>query len=105
MNDTGERGSGDTFVSMSTGNGWSTPVNVTNNEGRKKFASTQTGVTTNIAVSTSYYPGPAAAAFDREGRLLLLMINNEYGLFGNSSFGVTIAGGSSSTPTLQFLKF
>jgi hypothetical protein len=105
MNDTGERGSGDTFISMSTGEGWSRPVNVTNNEGRKKFASTQTSVASNIAVSTSYYPGPAAAAFDREGRVLLLMINNEYGLFGSSAFGVSLAGGSSSTPTLQFLRF
>ncbi|MBC8039498.1 MAG: exo-alpha-sialidase [Opitutaceae bacterium] len=105
MNDTGDRASGDTFISMSTGEGWSTPVNVTNNAGRKKFASTQTSAASNIAVSTSYYPGPAAATFDREGRVLLLMINNEYGLFGSSAFGVSLGGGSSSTPTLQFLRF
>ncbi len=105
MNDTGDRGSGDTFIAMSTGEGWSAPVNVTNNAGRRRFASTQTSAASNIAVSTSYYPGPAAATFDREGSVLLLMINNEYGLFGSSAFGVSLVGGSSSTPTLQFLRF
>ncbi len=105
MNDSGERASGETYVSISSGEGWSTPVNVTNNAGRRSFASTQTSVASNIAISKSYYPGPAAAAFDREGRLVLLMINNEYGLFGSSAFGVSLGGGSSSTPTLQFLRF
>ena len=36
---------------------------------------------------------PAAAAFDRDGNLLLLMINKEYGLFGSTAFGVELAGG------------
>ena len=105
MNDTGERGTGETYVSVSTGKGWSTPINVTNNAARYKFASTKTGSESNVSVETSYYPGPAAAAYDRDGHLLLLMINNEYGLFGSSAFGVTLSAGSSSTPTLQFLKF
>lgn len=105
MNDSGERGSGDTFVSISTGKGWSKPVNVTNNEGRKSFVSRQIGVAGGVAIEKSCYPGPAAATFDRDGHLLLLMINNEYGLFGSSAFGVTVSSGSSSTPTLQFLKF
>jgi hypothetical protein len=105
INDTGERGSGDTFISPSTGEAWRTPVNVTNNAGRKKFASTQTSAASNIAVSSSYYPGPAAATVDREGRLLLLMINKEYGLLSSSAFGVSLVGGSTSTPTLQFLRF
>lgn len=105
MNDSGERANGETYVSVSTGNGWSTPINVTNNEGRQSFASKQTSVASNISIGKSYYPGPAAAAFDHDGHLLLLMINNEYGLFSSSAFGVTLAGGSSSTPTLQFLRF
>ena len=105
MNDSGERANGETYVSISTGKGWSTPVNVTNNYGRRSFASTQTSIASNVAIEKSYYPGPAAAAYDRDGHLLLLMINHEYGLFGSSSFGVTTSGGSSSTPTLQFLKF
>lgn len=105
MNDTGERASGETYVSTSTGDGWSTPVNVTNNEGRRSYASKQTSVASNVAIEKSYYPGPAAAAFDRDGHLLLLMVNNEYGLFASTAFGVELAGGSSSTPTLQFLRF
>jgi hypothetical protein len=105
MNDSGERANGDTFVSISRGKEWSKPVNVTNNFGRRSFASTQTGIASNVAIAKSYYPGPAAATFDRDGHLLLLMINNEYGLFGSSAFGVELSGGSSSTPTLQFLRF
>lgn len=105
MSDSGVRGEGETYVSISNGGDWSAPVNVTNNAGRRRFASTQTGRESNVAIETSYYPGPAAAAFDRDGHLLLLMINNEYGLFGSSAFGVTLTSGSSSTPTLQFLRF
>jgi hypothetical protein len=105
MSDSGVRGEGETYVSISNGGDWSAPVNVTNNAGRRTFASTQTGRESNVAIETSYYPGPAAAAFDRDGHLLLLMINNEYGLFGSSAFGVTLTSGSSSTPTLQFLHF
>ena len=105
MNDTGDRAAGETYVSTSTGNGWTKPVNVTDNAGRRSFASKQTGSESNVAIETSCYPGQAAATYDREGHLLLLMINNEYSLFGASAFGVELAGGSSSTPTLQFLRF
>ena len=105
MNDSGERAEGETYLSTSNGGEWSAPVNVTNNAGRRSFASTQTGRESNVAIEKSYYPGPGAAAFDRDGHLLLLMINNEYGLFGSSAFGVTLTSGSSSTPTLQFLRF
>ncbi len=105
MNDTGDRANGETYVSTSDGHGWSTPVNVTNNFGRRSFASKQTSVASNVAIEKSYYPGRAAAAYDHDGHLLLLMINNEYGLFSSSAFGVELAGGSSSTPTLQFLRF
>jgi hypothetical protein len=105
MNDSGERGNGETYVSMSNGKEWSTPVNVTNNAGRQSFASKQTSRASNVAIEKSCYPGPAAVAFDRDGHLLLLMINNEFSLFSSSAFGVELAGGSSSTPTLQFLRF
>jgi hypothetical protein len=105
MNDSGERGEGDSFVSISTGEKWSEPVNITNNAARRSFASTQTGVASNVAIAKSYYPGPAAAAIDKDGHLLLLMINNEFSIFGSSALGVQISGGSTSTPTLQFLRF
>ncbi|HRE80325.1 MAG TPA: hypothetical protein PLN52_04715, partial [Opitutaceae bacterium] len=105
MNDTGESGDSNTYVSISTGKEWSTPVNVTNNEGRKTFANKQTSRASNIAVTTSFTPGPAAAAFDNDGRLLLLMVNSEFGIFGSTAFGVTLVGGNSSKPVLQFLRF
>lgn len=105
MNDTGERGKGETYVSTSTGDGWSKPVNVTNNAGRQNFASKQTSSESNVAIEKSCYPGPAVATYDREGHLLLLMINNEYSLFASTAFGVELAGGSTSTPELQFLRF
>ena len=105
MNDTGERAEGDLFVSVSTGGGkWSPPVNVTNNAFRRSWFARQTGIASNVAVGKSFYPGPAAATFDNEGHLLLLMIQNEYGVFG-SQVGLGYIGGSSSTPTMQFLKF
>jgi hypothetical protein len=105
-NDNGGLGNADSFVTISTGDGkWSPPVNVTNNSGRMSFASKQTSSESNVAIEKSYVPGVAAAAFDRDGHLLLLMINNEHSLFASTAFGVTIAGGSTSTPTLRFLKF
>ena len=104
MNDTGEKSTGETYVSISQGNGWSTPVNVTNNAGRQSFVSKQSG-NSGVVILKSYYPGAAAATLDRKGHLLLLMINNEYGLFASTSFGFELAGGNSSTPTLQFLRF
>jgi hypothetical protein len=105
MNDTGNRASGETYISTSSGNGWSKPVNVTNNAGRQSFVSKQTSSQSNVAIEKSCYPGPAAATYDREGHLLLAMINNEYSLFASTAFSVELAGGSSSTPELQFLRF
>ena len=105
MSDSGDIGEGDNFVSISTGTTWSAPVNITNNAARKSFASRQTGARSNVAIAKTYNPGSASAAFDKEGHLLLLMINNEFSIFGSSAFGVELSGGSTSTPTLQFLKF
>ena len=78
---------------------------MTNNAGRQSFASTQTGVASNVAIEKSYLPGIATAAFDHDGHLLLLMINNEYSLFGSSALGVQLSIGSTTTPALQFLRF
>jgi hypothetical protein len=104
--DEGQFGDFDSFVSVSTGGGkWSPPVNITNNAGRKSFASHQTSSQSNVAVETNYVPGVAAAAFDRDGYLLLLMVNSERSLVASTAFGVNIAGGSTSTPTLRFLRF
>jgi hypothetical protein len=103
FNDSGDRASGDTFVSISDGGPWSVPVNVTNNTGRKSFAYRQIKALS-TSIQKSVYPGPAAGAFDADGHLLLLMVNYEYGLFGSDALGITLTSGSSSTPTLQFLR-
>ena len=105
MNDSGESGEGDNFVSISTGDGrWSAPVNVTNNAGRRRWSATNISAVQNVATSTTCYAGPAAAAFDTQGHLLLLMVNNERGIFGSQA-GLIRLVGSSSTPTMRFLRF
>ena len=106
MNDTGERGGGDNFVSISTGDGkWSVPVNVTNNAGRKTYVSKDTSVASQVSRETGCQPGPGVVAFDRDGHLLLLSIKQEYGIVHSTALGVNLAGGGHITPTLRFLKF
>jgi hypothetical protein len=106
MNDTAERGAGDNFISMSTGDGkWSVPVNVTNNTGRKTYVSKDTSVASQVSRETGCQPGPGVVAFDRDGRLLLLSIKQEYGIVHSTALGVNLAGGGHITPTLRFLKF
>jgi hypothetical protein len=104
MNDAGPmRDSGDTFIALSNGHGWSTPINLTNNAGRSKFAGSQHG-NVGSAVETTYGPGPTAAAYLPDGHLALLLITYEQSLFGTTAFGVATSGGSTSTPTLRFIK-
>jgi hypothetical protein len=106
MNDTGERSTGESFVSMSTGDGkWSVPVNVTDNAGRKTYVSKATSAQSQVSQETGCQPGPGAAAFDRDGHLLLVLIKEEYGIVHSTAFGVNLAGGGHITPTLRFLRF
>ena len=106
MNDTGERGAEDNFISMSTGDGkWSVPVNVTDNAGRKTYVSRDTTVASQVSRETGCAPGPGVVAFDRDGHMLLLSIKEEYGIVHSTAFGVNLAGGGHITPTLRFLKF
>jgi hypothetical protein len=105
MNDTGERGGGDNFVSMSTGDGkWSVPVNVTNNSGRKAYVVKDTSVATEVSRETGCQPGPGSVAFDADGHLLLVMIQQEYGIVHSTALSTVLAGGGHITPTLRFLK-
>jgi hypothetical protein len=104
MNDTGARGGSDTYVSISSGGGWSPPVDVTNNAGRTSFVTSPIGIRDGVGTIMRYTPGRAAGAFDSAGHLLLLMVNNENGLFGVSSYGELVLSGSTSVPTLQFLR-
>ncbi len=106
MFDTADAFSGDNFVSISRGDGkWSVPVNLTNNAGRKSFVLKETSEQSQLSRQTSCLPGPGAAAFDRDGHLLLLLIKQEYVMIHSTAFGVNIAGGDVKTPTLRFLKF
>ncbi len=105
MNDSGESDADDNFVSISTGDGrWSPPVNVTNNAGRRRWSSKNISAVQDIATSTTCSAGPAAAAFDGQGHLLLLMVNKERRIMGNQA-GLIRLVGDSTTPTLRFLKF
>ena len=106
MNDTGERSTDESFVSMSTGDGkWSVPVNVTDNAGRKTYVSKDTSAQSQISQETGCQPGPGAVAFDRDGHLLMALIKQEYGIVHSTAFGVNLGGGGHVTPTLRFLKF
>jgi hypothetical protein len=105
MNDTGEHGDAETYVSLSDGTAWSTPVNVTNNHGRTSFAHTPIGRRSSVSSLHRTYPGPAAATLDNTGHLLLALISKESTSFGGESYGLTTFSGESTTPTLRFLKF
>jgi hypothetical protein len=105
MNDTGEKGEAETYVSVSDGGGWSTPVNVTNNALRMSFASKDTSRISSISTLHRTYPGPVAGTVDRDGHLLLIHVANESTLFGGQTAGISTFGGESTTPILRFLKF
>ncbi len=97
------QGEGDLIVSTSSGGKWSTPINVTNNASRKSWSERQTGAVSNVAVARNVVPGPAAAAFDKDGHVVLLMVQNDRGLFVNTQLKTTLVGGS-STPTIYFMR-
>jgi hypothetical protein len=80
-------------------------VNVTNNAGRQAYVSRDTSAESQVALQTGSDPGPGAAAFDHDGHLLLLLVKNEFSIVHSVAFGVTIAGGGTTTPTLRFLRF
>ena len=105
MNDTGKDTDSELYVSTSGGNGWSSPVNITNNSGRREGFSRSTGSHSNVASYSHWYPGDAACAFDKSGHLIVLYISKKYTVFGGSSFGYQTFGGSTSVPNLLFLRF
>lgn len=105
MNDTGKETDDELYVSMSDGGKWSAPVNVTNNTGKFYFISHSTSIASHVATSSYWYPGPGAAAFDRQGHLVLTYISKEHSIVASQALGVTLAGGSTVTPKLRFLRF
>ena len=107
MSDTGNRSDDELYVSTSDGGQWSPPVNVTNNTGRQTFAVHETSAfhASNVATSSYWYPGPAAATYDRQGHLVLAYISNEHSVVRSTALGWTLAGGSTDNPKLLFLRF
>lgn len=105
MNDTGNDSDSELYLSTSDGGAWSVPVNVTNNSGMTSFLSTQTSIASHVASYSYWYPGPAAAAYDRQGHLLLIHVSNKRSAMQSAALGWTLAGGSTKTPNLLFLRF
>jgi hypothetical protein len=105
---TTERGyndSGDSWVSDSNGGSWSPPVCVTANAARASYVARQKSGNLLVGTGDHYGPGPGAVTFDKQGRLLLALVNIKTGTFGLNAGGVTFAGGSSQSPMLFFYKF
>ena len=105
MNDTGTDTDDELYLSTSDGAKWSQPVNVTNNSGRESFFARQTSLASHVAGFTYWYPGPAAAAYDGQGHLVLAYVSVKRSAFESVALGVTLAGGSTAIPTLLFLRF
>ncbi len=105
INDTGEKGESETFISMSDGGPWSKPVCVTNNKGRQKFQSVTTSGQSYVAQQTRHYPGECAATIDANGHIILLLIDREVTMTVSNALGVNIAGGDTAKPVLRFVRF
>lgn len=103
--DAGLNDSGDSWVSLSTGDAWAQPVCVTNNAARARFASKQLGIRGSVGTNSHYGPGPGAVAFDKQGHLLLALCNIRTGSFALSSGLVTYNSDTTSAPILFFYKF
>jgi len=101
----GYNDSGDSWVSTSDGTAWSQPVCVTGNAARANYVAKNKGALLTVGTGDHYGPGAGAIAFDKDGHLLLALVNVKTGSFGLSAGGVLYASGSSSSPMLFFYKF
>jgi hypothetical protein len=98
--------SGDSWISTSDGStAWSQPVCVTGNAARANYVAKNTGSVLTVGTGDHYGPGPGAIAFDKDGHLLLALVNVKTGSFGLSAGGVLYSGGSVAAPMLFFYKF
>jgi hypothetical protein len=106
MADTNPLENADTYLVTSDGKGaWNTAMNLTNNAGRAVSKTTATGSRSSVTTTSAWYPGNGAAAYDAAGHLYVAFIVNRKDLFGESAYGVSLAGGSSSVPQLLFVRF
>jgi hypothetical protein len=98
--------SGDSWISASDGStAWSQPVCVTGNAARANYVAKNRGSVLTVGTGDHYGPGPGAIAFDKDGHLLLALVNVKTGSFGLSAGGVLYGGGSVAAPMLFFYKF
>jgi hypothetical protein len=97
-------GDGDSWLCTNDGSKWSEPICLTNNAGRKTWVSKNTGAISNVATGASYGPGPGAAAWDKNGHIVIALINNKNGVFALAAGGITYAGDTTSTPMLFFYR-
>lgn len=65
---------------------------------------TRTDVLHGVYVGSSFGPGPGAAAWDPNGRLVPALVNIKTTSAGQSVGGVTYAGSSQAQPMLFFVK-
>jgi hypothetical protein len=103
--DAGTNDAGDSWLSVSDGDKWSTPICITNNAARSTFASKNTGAIGSVTTMSHYGPGEGCVAFNKEGHLLLTIVNVETGSFGLAAGGTVYTSGSTSKPMLFFYKF
>jgi hypothetical protein len=95
---------GDSWLCKNSGTGWSEPICLTNNTGRRAWVSKQTGALGNVASGYQFRPGPGAVAWDKDGHLLIALINTRIGSFGLAVGGTTYVSGSTATPMLYFYR-
>jgi len=106
MADTNPLENAETYLVTSDGNGvWNAPINLTNNKGRATSKTTATGSRSSVTTVSSWYPGNGTVAYDAAGHVYVAFIVNRKDLFGESAYGVTLAGGSTSVPQLLFVRF
>ena len=103
--DEGRDDQGDSWVTTSDGGAWSQPICITNNAGREKWFSKDTGVLSGVSGGSRFGPRPGAAAIDKEGHVVVAVINAEVGSYGMSRGGVVYSSGTTATPRLCFYKF
>lgn len=101
----------DLYVSRLEGAEWSKPVNVTNNAARASYKEIRGTGSTSAEVSVVYEPSYASGVFDAQGRLNLVMVNDEMAFVNTNSLGaydgdlVNVSqGGLVVNPQVLFIK-
>lgn len=101
----------DLFVTRLEGATWTLPVNVTNNAARASYKEIRGTGANSAEVSVSYEPSYASGVFDAQGRLNLVMVNDELASVSTNSLGAydgelvnVVQGGLVVNPQVLFIK-